>query len=100
MVPSFAIGCSAGSQQQLLNEFLRKINTELSYVQLELRACRNQYDGDVYYGVVNNVSDDQSKLGTKYTVPQISFYKGIVRFLTLLCVFHTHTHTHICMYGL
>ncbi|KAK6144000.1 hypothetical protein DH2020_020820 [Rehmannia glutinosa] len=66
------------SHQQLFNEYLRKINAELSYVQLDLRACRNQYDGDVYYGVVNNVSDDQSKLGTKYTVPQIAFYKGIV----------------------
>ncbi|KAK4441511.1 hypothetical protein Salat_0486000 [Sesamum alatum] len=71
-------GKTSGSQQQLFNEYLRKINAELSYVQFELRACRNQYDGNVYYGVVNNVSDDQSKLGTKYTVPQIAFYKGIV----------------------
>lgn len=47
-------------------------------MQLELRGCRNQYDGKVYYGVVNNVSDEQSKLGTKYTMPQIAFYKGVV----------------------
>lgn len=53
---------------------------ELSYVQFELRAFRNQYDGSVYYGVVNNVADEQSKLGTKYTVPQIAFYMGIVSF--------------------
>ncbi|KAL2236360.1 non-structural maintenance of chromosomes element 1 homolog [Sesamum indicum] len=71
-------GKASGSQQQLLNEYLRKINAELSYVQFELRACRNQYNGNVYYGVVNNVSDDQAKLGTKYTVPQIAFYKGII----------------------
>lgn len=51
---------------------------ELSYVQFELRACRNQYDGCVYYGVINTVSDEQSKLGTKYTVPQIAFYKAII----------------------
>ncbi|KAL6502960.1 hypothetical protein OROHE_024128 [Orobanche hederae] len=70
---------SSGSQQQLFNEYLRMINAQLGYAQLELRACRNQYDGGVYYGVVNNVSDDQSKLGTNYTVPQIAFYKGIVR---------------------
>ncbi|KAG8370881.1 hypothetical protein BUALT_Bualt13G0029500 [Buddleja alternifolia] len=69
---------SGSEQQQLFNEYLRKINAELSYVQFELRACRNQYDGDVYYGVINNISDDQSKFGTKYTVPQIAFYKGIV----------------------
>ncbi|GFP79988.1 non-structural maintenance of chromosomes element 1 homolog [Phtheirospermum japonicum] len=75
---SQVIGKSSGSQQQLFDDYLRKINTELGYVQLELRACRNQYNGSVYYGVVNNVSDDQSKLGTKYTVPQIAYYKGIV----------------------
>ncbi|KAL8494250.1 hypothetical protein ACS0TY_025156 [Phlomoides rotata] len=82
---SKVVGKSSGSQrqqeqqkQQQFNDFLRKINAELSYVQLELRACRNQYDGNVYYGLVNNVSDDQSKLGTKYTVPQIAFYRGIV----------------------
>lgn len=74
------IGKSSGKQreQRLLNEYLGKINSELCYVQLELRACQNQYDGLVYYGVVNNVPDEQSKLGTKYTVPQIAFYRGIV----------------------
>ncbi|KAM7523720.1 hypothetical protein LguiA_013622 [Lonicera macranthoides] len=71
-------GKNAGTNQQLFNDYLRKINMELSYVQFELRAFRNQYDGSVYYGVVNNVADEQSKLGTKYTVPQIAFYKGII----------------------
>ncbi|KAK3042249.1 hypothetical protein RJ639_001844, partial [Escallonia herrerae] len=71
-------GKSPGTDQQTFNDYLRKMNMELSYVQFELRACRNQYDGNVYYGVVNNVSDEQSKLGTKYTVPQIAFYKGII----------------------
>ncbi|GFZ18225.1 embryo defective 1379 [Actinidia rufa] len=66
------------TNQQLFNDYLRKINKELSFVQLELRACRNQYNSSVYYGVVNNVADEQSKLGTKYTVPQIGFYKGII----------------------
>ena len=58
---------------------------ELSYVQFELRACRNQYDGCVYYGVINTVSDEQSKLGTKYTVPQIAFYKAIVSCYAHIC---------------
>ncbi|PWA35500.1 Non-structural maintenance of chromosomes element 1 [Artemisia annua] len=71
-------GKSKDSHQQLFNDYLRKINMELSYVQFELRACRNQYDGCVYYGVINTVSDEQSKLGTKYTVPQIAFYKAII----------------------
>nr|GEV89760.1 non-structural maintenance of chromosomes element 1 homolog [Tanacetum cinerariifolium] len=71
-------GKTIDSHQQLFNDYLRKINMELSYVQFELRACRNQYDGCVYYGVINTVSDEQSKLGTKYTVPQIAFYKAII----------------------
>ena len=67
-----------GSHQQLFDDYLLKINKALSYVQFELRVCRHQYDGEIYYGVVNNVPDEQSKLGTKYSVPQIAFYKAIV----------------------
>ncbi|CAM8897913.1 unnamed protein product [Rhodiola kirilowii] len=63
---------------RIFNDVLLKINKELSYVQFELRGCRNQYNGEVYYGVVNNVADEQSKLGTKYSIPQIAFYKGII----------------------
>lgn len=69
-------GKNPGTHQ--FNEFLLKINKALSYVQCELRGFRNQYDGRVYYGVVNNISDEQSKLGTKYSVPQIAFYKAII----------------------
>lgn len=71
---------------RIFNDVLLKINKELSYVQFELRGCRNQYNGEVYYGVVNNVADEQSKLGTKYTVPQIAFYKGIVSCIKLLLI--------------
>ncbi|XVF20195.1 hypothetical protein REPUB_Repub11eG0177000 [Reevesia pubescens] len=71
-------GQNPGTHQGKFNEYLLKINRELSFVQLDLRACRDQYDGQVYYGVVNNVSDEQSKLGTKYSVPQIAFFKAIV----------------------
>ncbi|KAL6987229.1 hypothetical protein U1Q18_012980 [Sarracenia purpurea var. burkii] len=70
-------GKTAGTQRQLF-DYLLKINKELSLVQLELRACRNQYDGSVYYGVANNVADEQSKLGTKFSAPQIAFYKSII----------------------
>ncbi|XP_028555490.1 uncharacterized protein LOC110095427 [Dendrobium catenatum] len=43
----------------------------------------DQYDGNIYYGIVNNVSDEQSKLGTKYSVPQIVFYKAIIEAIVL-----------------
>ncbi|KAH9741883.1 non-structural maintenance of chromosomes element 1-like [Citrus sinensis] len=68
---------SPGAHQGLFNEYLLNINKELSSCQFELRACRDQYVGQVCYGVVNNVADEQSKLGTKYTVQQIAFFKGI-----------------------
>ena len=67
-----------GVRRKAFDDYLLRINKALSYVQFELRACRNQYDGQVYYGVVNNVSDEESKLGTTYSVAQIAFYKAIV----------------------
>uniref|UniRef100_A0A0D9XWI4 Non-structural maintenance of chromosomes element 1 homolog n=1 Tax=Leersia perrieri TaxID=77586 RepID=A0A0D9XWI4_9ORYZ len=71
-------GKNPATNQQLFNDVLLKINKELSYLQFELRACMNQYDGTVYYGVVNNIADEESKLGSKYSVPQIAFYKGLL----------------------
>ncbi|KAG2698589.1 hypothetical protein I3760_07G157900 [Carya illinoinensis] len=71
-------GKNSGAHKQLFDEYLLKINKSLSYVQCELRGFRNQYDGRIYYGVVNNISDEQSKLGTKYSVPQIAFFKAII----------------------
>ncbi|KAK7401132.1 hypothetical protein VNO78_12448 [Psophocarpus tetragonolobus] len=67
-----------GNERQLFDGFILKINKALSCCNFELRACIDQYDGQVYYGVVNTVSDEHSKLGTKYTVPQIAFYKAII----------------------
>lgn len=84
MNPLLLLSFDAGSHQQLFDDFLLKINKELSSVQFELRGCRSQYDGQVYYGVVNNVSDEQSKLGTKYSFPQIAFYKAIVSIIKSL----------------
>ncbi|MED6159868.1 hypothetical protein PIB30_046159 [Stylosanthes scabra] len=69
---------SAGADRKLFDGFILKINRELNFVNFELRACIDQYDGQIYYGVVNTVSDEQSKLGTKYTIPQIAFYKALI----------------------
>ncbi|KAL6195853.1 hypothetical protein ACLB2K_031470 [Fragaria x ananassa] len=71
-------GDNPGVRRKAFDDYLLRINKALSYVQLELRGCRNQYDGQVYYGVVNNVSDEESKLGTTYSVAQIAFYKAII----------------------
>ncbi|GJY64112.1 non-structural maintenance of chromosomes element 1 [Tanacetum coccineum] len=54
---------------KLFNDYQQKIKLELTYVEFELREYINQYDGFVYYGVINIVSDEQSKLGIKYIVP-------------------------------
>ncbi|CAD6255003.1 unnamed protein product [Miscanthus lutarioriparius] len=71
-------GKNPATHQQLFNDTLLKLNKELAYLQFELRACMNQYDGMVYYGVVNNIADEESKLGTKYSVPQVAYYKGLL----------------------
>ncbi|KAL5714592.1 hypothetical protein ACHQM5_016530 [Ranunculus cassubicifolius] len=71
-------GRNPGSHRQLFNDCLLKINKELAYVQFELRGCHNQYDGKIYYGVINNVADEQAKLGSQYSVPQIAYYKGVI----------------------
>ncbi|XP_019461769.1 PREDICTED: non-structural maintenance of chromosomes element 1 homolog [Lupinus angustifolius] len=66
------------TERQLFDGFVLKINKALTCVHFELRGCIDQYDSQLYYGVVNTVSDEQSKLGTKYKVPQIAFYKAII----------------------
>ncbi|PIA28508.1 hypothetical protein AQUCO_06900047v1 [Aquilegia coerulea] len=71
-------GRNPATHRQILNDCLLKINKELAFVQFELRGCRNQYDGKIYYGVVNNIADEQAKLGTQYSVPQIAFYKAVI----------------------
>lgn len=75
---SCSVSLLAATHRQLFDDTLLKINKELTYLQFELRAGINQYDGTVYYGVVNNIADEESKLGSKFSVPQIAFYKGLV----------------------
>ncbi|KAM3264634.1 hypothetical protein P3L10_001628 [Capsicum annuum] len=60
---------------------------------LELWACRNQYDGNVHYGVGNNATDEQSQLGTKYSVPQMALDFGVVQ------RFDSVTKKHLIMFG-
>ncbi|KAK2442783.1 hypothetical protein P8452_21230 [Trifolium repens] len=67
-----------GTDRRIFDAFILAINKALTCANFELRGCIDQYDGQVYYGVVNTVSDEQSKLGTKYSVPQIAFYKAII----------------------
>ena len=50
----------------------------MNFLQLEIRAGTNQYDGKLYYGIVNKVGNEQAKLGTRYTHAQIAFFKAVV----------------------
>lgn len=45
---------------------------------MEIRGCTNQYDGTLYYGVINKLASEESKLGTQLTHPQLTFFKAIV----------------------
>uniref|UniRef100_A0A0C9RS92 Non-structural maintenance of chromosomes element 1 homolog n=1 Tax=Wollemia nobilis TaxID=56998 RepID=A0A0C9RS92_9CONI len=69
---------SSGLRERGFHEYIGNINKELGFLQFEVRAGRNQYDGEVYYGVVNKVADEQAKLGTQYSLPQIAFFRALM----------------------
>jgi len=59
-------------------DFISTVNKELDYLQMEIRGCTNQYDGTLYYGVINKLASEESKLGTQLTHPQLTFFKAIM----------------------
>eukprot|EP01018_Ginkgo_biloba_P037938 Gb_24271 [translate_table: standard] len=69
---------NSGVRERDFPDYIGEINKELDFVQFEARASTNQYDGQVYYGVVNKVADEQAKLGTQYSLPQIAFFKAVM----------------------
>lgn len=69
---------NADVSERAFYEYIGRINKELDFVQFEARAGRNQYDGEIYYGVVNKVADEHAKLGTQYSLPQIAFFKAVI----------------------
>ncbi|AQK58269.1 embryo defective 1379, partial [Zea mays] len=50
-----AFGKNTANDQQLFNDTLWNINKELAFVSFELQAFINQYDGMVYYGVLEAI---------------------------------------------
>ncbi|KAH9315157.1 hypothetical protein KI387_023784, partial [Taxus chinensis] len=66
------------SRERDFHEYIGNINKELGFLQFEVRASTNQYDGRVYYGMINKVADEQAKLGTQYSLPQIAFFKALM----------------------
>jgi hypothetical protein len=54
------------------------VNKELDYVQMEIRGSANQYDGILYYGLVNKLANEEAKMGTRFTHVQICLFKAIV----------------------
>ncbi|XP_057861630.2 uncharacterized protein LOC131070124 isoform X2 [Cryptomeria japonica] len=69
---------SSVSRERDFHEYIGNINKELAFLQFEVRASTNQYDSHVYYGVINKVADEQAKLGTQYSLPQIAFFKAVM----------------------
>lgn len=58
--------------------YLSDINKRLQEVQMELRGSMDQGTGTIFYGVVNQLGDDQSKLGTTFTPAENTFFKTIL----------------------
>ena len=65
---NFSSRVFAHVSDRAFHEYIGRINKELDFVQFEARASRNQYDGEIYYGVVNKVADEHAKLGTQYSL--------------------------------
>ncbi|KAH9564844.1 hypothetical protein CY35_04G045900 [Sphagnum magellanicum] len=59
-------------------DFLGVVNKELDYVQMEIRGSANQYDGILYYGLVNKLANEEAKMGTRFTHVQICLFKAIM----------------------
>ncbi|KAJ7518146.1 hypothetical protein O6H91_21G057600 [Diphasiastrum complanatum] len=59
-------------------DFLGALNKELDFVQMEVRACRNQHNGSTFYGLINKLGSEEAKLGTRYSHSQITFFRAIM----------------------
>lgn len=68
--------CDEGAGE--FSHFVAAINKEMNFLQLEVRAGRNQYDGLLYYGLINKLGNEQAKLGTRYSHAQITFFKAVL----------------------
>eukprot|EP00249_Psilotum_nudum_P005905 c19312_g1_i2 orf=390-1013(-) len=74
----FRVLSGDGNSDAGFPQFVADINKELDFVQMELRASRNQYNGVAYYGVVNRLANEQAKMGTRYSHAQIAFFKAML----------------------
>lgn len=43
----------------------------------------NQYDGKVFYGIINSLPSKEAKLGTQFSQAQIIFFTAVVRALCI-----------------
>lgn len=60
------------------------MNRELDYLSMEVRGSKNQYNGQLYYGLVNKLANEEAKVGTRLTHPQLTFFKAIVSNYSLM----------------
>ncbi|VVB16018.1 unnamed protein product [Arabis nemorensis] len=55
----------AGAVKKIFDKYLLEINKELSYVHFELKACRDQYDGQIAFfkGIIEAIAQDEAAQG-------------------------------------
>ena len=58
---SFSYRVFADVSERDFNEYIGRINKEFDFVQFEAQTGKNQYDSEIYYGVVNKVFDEHAK---------------------------------------
>ncbi|XP_001639497.2 non-structural maintenance of chromosomes element 1 homolog [Nematostella vectensis] len=70
--------CQEDANIDELQPFINTINKHLRPLFMEVRQAQSEDDGTKFYGLVNNVEDEHSKLATDYTTNDITFFKKAI----------------------
>lgn len=63
---------------QTLDDYINTINNSLQKVHLKIQVVVHPKTRTVYYGIINEVDDDISKLATNFSPKEIAYFKKIV----------------------
>jgi hypothetical protein len=62
--------------KRVFHGYIGRVNKELNFLRFEAQVGKNQYGGEIYYGVVNKVVDERANLGTQCSLLKIAFSRA------------------------
>jgi hypothetical protein len=68
-------------EEEETQRFLAKLGDKLDPLGLEIKKGFSNKDGQVFYVLINIISDNFSKLSTFYSTTELSFLKGIIELI-------------------